>query len=117
MLYKKKKAKQIVVTSFLLTLLALNIFTQILGLQNSIFDSMRKNNNSSEQDLLQTSETDYCTTDWIKYGNFSAGSSSYWDSEIDGDTSDLSLGISSGVANYEITGEKRTFSLSENIKC
>jgi len=114
MLYKKKNAKRIAFTSFLLTILLFSIFIQIPGIQNSIFDSTRKNNKSPEQDLLQASETDYYTTDWIKYGNFSAGSSSYWDSEILGDTSDLSLGISSGVANYEVTGEKRTFSLSEN---
>ncbi|MHA1875064.1 MAG: hypothetical protein ACTSUC_01305, partial [Promethearchaeota archaeon] len=113
MLYKKKNAKQIAFTSFLLTILALSIFIQIPGFQNIIFDSMRGNNETSEQDLIQTSETDYYSKDWITNGDFSSGSIK-WTSEIDGDTSDLSLGISSGVANYEVAGEKRTFSLSED---
>ncbi|MHA1190937.1 MAG: hypothetical protein ACTSP9_01410 [Promethearchaeota archaeon] len=114
MLYKKKKnAKQIAFTSFLLTILALSIFIQIPGFQNIIFDSMRGNNESSEQDLIQTSETDYYSKDWITNGDFSSGPTN-WTSEIDGDTSDLSLGISSGKADYEVTGEKRTFSLSED---
>ncbi|MHA1185913.1 MAG: hypothetical protein ACTSSK_03425, partial [Candidatus Heimdallarchaeota archaeon] len=111
MLYKKKNAKQIAFTSFLLTILALSIFIQIPGLLNSIFDSSR--NTFSGQNLLQTSETDYYTKEWITNGDFSSGSTN-WTSEIDGDTTDFTLGVIGGAANYVLDGDSDTFNFAQS---
>ncbi|MFX0177677.1 MAG: hypothetical protein ACFE85_15805, partial [Candidatus Hodarchaeota archaeon] len=63
--------------------------------------------------MPQTSETDYYSQDWITNGQFSSGSVN-WTSEITGDTSDFTLGVSGGAANYVVEGNTGTFNLIQN---
>jgi len=113
MFYNKQNFKRKAFASIILTILALGIFLQIPGLYNNFLTLKGNEDHFSRENAPQASETDYYNKEWITNGDFSSGSVN-WSSETLGDTSDLNLGISSGVANYEVKGEKKTFSLNED---
>ncbi|MFX1355920.1 MAG: hypothetical protein ACFFA8_01425, partial [Promethearchaeota archaeon] len=114
MVFNIKNKRKIVYSSTLLLIITLNILFQYSWLQNQLFYSENIGNTFSEENGLKTSETDYDTAEWIKYGNFSAGSGSFWNDITSGDTSDFNLAISGGAATYKVMGEQRSFSLSES---
>ena len=111
------KVNKIKVNSF--RLVSLLIVVLVLGMyipsfQNSILDSNNGKKIFMEENLPQSSETDYYNKEWIKYGNFSAGYGTYWDSITSGDTTDFNLAVSGGAATYKVMGEQKLFSLSES---
>lgn len=64
----------------------------------------------NEPFYLKTSSTKQYTDQWIENPSFDNSTES-WYSLIEGDTSDLKMNVSNGCANFEILGEKKTFSI------
>ncbi len=114
MLIIKKNKSRIFIASILVLLIVFNIVFQYPWLRNQLTSLENDEGLFSDENNLQTSETDYYSTEWIKYGNFSTGASSYWESETSGDISDFNLAISGEAATYNVMGEQREFSLDED---
>ena len=112
MFYNTQNFKKISFTTFVLATLTLGIFFQIPYLQNNLFDLKDNGGHFSEENNLQTSETDYYTKEWIKYGNFSSGWGSYWYNDISGDATDSNALVSNEEAKYQILGDADTFSFT-----
>jgi sRNA-binding regulator protein Hfq len=112
MIINKTDKSRIVNASVLLTIIAFSMFFQYPWFQNKLIGSKNDERDFSENEKIQTSETDYYTTEWLQNGNFSSGS--YWNPVTTGDTSDFNLAISGGAATYKVMGEQRSFSLSES---
>jgi len=80
------------------------MFCQILLMYNLTKVSNDNLTTIFDENSPQTSETDYYSDEWIKFGNFSTGAASWWDSEKDGDLSDVDSSISGDAANYIVKG-------------
>ena len=104
MFYNKQNFKRTAFTALIFTILAFSIFLQIPGIQNIILQQNETEKNSIDSRNPQSSETDYYSKDWIKYGNFSTGASSWWTSDKEGDVSDVDASISGDAANYIVKG-------------
>jgi len=107
-----KVYKKTAFTALILGLLILGMFVQLPGLNKLVNDSLRRVEDSEHQ-FVQSSETDYYSKDWITNGQFSSGTTN-WTSDVDGDASDFTLGVSGGSANYVLEGDTGSFNLAAN---
>jgi hypothetical protein len=112
--FKKICKKRIVNSVILLSLLMISILSQHSWFLNQLNDSRNNQDSSLDVNLPHSSETDYYSEEWIKNGNFSAGSSN-WYSSISGDSSDINMVISGGEAQYKIVGENWIKEFSDPI--
>lgn len=118
MTFLKNNRRRIFFLTILLSIFALNIiFLDFSGKYNSRTNNSIKTNNNEYniekspkiQGTYQVPHTDQ----WLKNGNFNTGVSP-WKNVTLGDTSDIKANVSYGAANYDLLGDKRTFSLVSN---
>ena len=114
MLLKSQIKSKINLLVFILAILALFMTMSDLFIENYSYNNQLNNINNLESkfpDLKNHgSVVDYYEKQWLKNPTFNF-SDEYWFNTSNGDKSDVNASIRSGQANYEILGDKRTFSL------
>jgi hypothetical protein len=83
--------------------------TNLLSHNLGNISTLETNSFKKENNHLKTSSAKYYNDQWIENPSFNNSTES-WYSRIEGDSSDLGMNVSDGCANFEILGEKETFS-------
>ncbi|MFX1327198.1 MAG: hypothetical protein ACFE91_03515 [Promethearchaeota archaeon] len=96
--------KKIIITIFILIIISSSwIFIKPLTFLSTYLKNFEFERNPISADIKNT-------TQWVKNPSFDSGIE-YWTPSFTGDSSDVNASINSGQANFEILGDKRTFTL------
>ena len=105
-LIRKRLSKSIVFLIIFWNLLNTNFLVHNLGDQSTLIAKFI----NKEPLYIKSSSTKQYTTQWIDNPSFDNSTES-WFSLIEGDSTDVTMNVSNGCANFEILGEKKTFSV------
>ncbi|MEJ2248208.1 MAG: hypothetical protein P8Y70_01050 [Candidatus Lokiarchaeota archaeon] len=95
--------------------LILNIFVFPISLSGNFNLNAYNNGYNNHNDTLKNQGVVYddYTKEWIKNGGFNLPVDP-WTNETTGDTSDLQTSVSDGAANYDVLGDKGTYTFAQD---